>query len=112
MIGAVKVLAISEDNDVCSLIRSSLESAGQNAICVSSPQQALELLERGLEASFLLVHATRHRSKDSLFVPELLQNINSEKVCILSEPGDTSWGSHAKKWNISTVLTMPLIKHD
>jgi two-component system response regulator AtoC len=112
MIGAVKVLAISEDNDVCSLIRSSLESAGQNAICVSSPLQALELLERGLEASFLLVHATRNRSKDSLFAPALLQNINSEKVCILSEPGDTSWSSHAKKWNISTVLTMPLIKHD
>src|SRR5277367_5951402 len=112
MIGAVKVLAISEDNDVCSLIRSSLESAGQNAICVSSPLQALELLERGLEASFLLVHATRDRSKDSLFAPALLQNINSEKVCILSEPGDTSWSSHAKKWNISTVLTMPLIKHD
>jgi two-component system response regulator AtoC len=33
-------------------------------------------------------------------------------VCILSEPGDTSWSSHAKKWNISTVLTMPLIRHD
>jgi two-component system, NtrC family, response regulator AtoC len=112
MIGAVKVLAISEDHDVCSLIHSSLESAGQNAICVSSPLQALELLERGLEASFLLVHATRDRSKDSLFAPALLQNINSEKVCILSEPGDTSWSSHAKKWNISTVLIMPLIKHD
>jgi two-component system response regulator AtoC len=65
MIGAVKILVISEDNDVCSLIRSSLESAGQNAICVSSPLQALELLERGLEASLLLVHATRDRSKDS-----------------------------------------------
>jgi hypothetical protein len=59
MIGAAKVLAISEDNDVCSLIQSALESAGLNAICVSSPLKAIELFERGLEASFLLVPTTR-----------------------------------------------------
>ena len=80
MIGAVKVLAISEDNDVRSLIRSSLEFACQNAVCVSSRQQVLVLLNRGLEASFLLVHAKRDMSKDNLFAPSLLQNINSEKA--------------------------------
>jgi DNA-binding NtrC family response regulator len=112
MIGAVKVLAISEDSDVCNLINSLLESEGHTAICVSSPLEALQLLQRGLETSLLLIHAAKNNSKDTLFTPLLLQNINSEKVCILSEAGDTSWNRHAAKWNVRTMLTMPLIKHD
>jgi two-component system, NtrC family, response regulator AtoC len=112
MIGAVNILAISEDTDARSLIHSSLESVGYNVICVSSPLEALQLLQRGLAASLLLFHAAKNDSKESLFVASLLQNINREKVCILSEAGDTSWITHAAKWNISTVLTMPLMRHD
>jgi two-component system, NtrC family, response regulator AtoC len=112
MLGAAKILAISEDTDVCNLIHSSLESAGCNAICVSSPLEALHLLQRGLTASFLLIHAAKNNSKDSLFAASLLQNIYRDKVCILSEVGDTSWITHAAKWNISTVLTMPLMRRD
>jgi two-component system, NtrC family, response regulator AtoC len=112
MIGSVKILAISEDTDVCNLIHSLLESEGHKAICVSSPLEALQLLHRGLVASLLLIHAAKNKSKDSLFAPALLQNINSEKLCILSEAGDTSWNSQAAKWKINTVLTMPLRRHD
>jgi two-component system, NtrC family, response regulator AtoC len=112
MMDAVNVLAISEDAEVCNLIHGSLEAAGHNAICVSSPLEALQLLQAGLAASFLLIHAAKNNSKDGLFTPSLLQNINRDKVCILSEAGDTSWNRHAAKWNISTVLTMPLIKRD
>jgi len=112
MIGAVKILAMSEDINVCNLIHSSLESEGQKAICVSSPLEALQLLHRGLVADFFLIHAAADKPKDSLFAPALLQNISSEKLCILSEPGDTSWNNHAEKWKISTVLTMPLLKRD
>lgn len=112
MIGAVKVLAICEDSDVCTLIHTSLEAAGHNAICVSSPLDALQLLQQGFGASFLLIHSARNGANDNLFAPSLLQNVNREKVCILSEAGDTSWSRHATKWKISTVLTMPLIRHD
>ena len=97
MIGAVKILAISEDTDVCNLIHSSLESKGQKAICVSSPLEALQLLHRGLVANLFLIHAGANKAKDSLFAPALLQNISSEKLCILSDPGDTSWNDHAEK---------------
>jgi two-component system response regulator AtoC len=112
MLGAAKILAISEDTDVCSLIQSSLECVGYNAICVSSPLEALQLLQRGLAASLLLIHSSKNNSKDSLFAASLLQNINRDKVCILCEIGDTSWTHHAAKWNISTVLTIPLMRHD
>jgi two-component system, NtrC family, response regulator AtoC len=112
MIDAVKILAISEDTDVCNLIYSSLESKGQKAICVSSPLEALQLLHRGLVANFFLIHATANKAKDGLFAPALLQNISSEKLCILSEPGDTSWNNHAEKWKVNTVLTTPLLKQD
>src|SRR5580692_9071318 len=112
MIGTVNVLVISEDTDVCDLFHSSLESLGYNAMCVSSPLEALQLLQRGLTASLLLIHPTKNNSQDSLFAASLLQNINRDKVCILSEVGDTSWITHAAKWNISTVLTMPLMRRD
>lgn len=112
MMGAVKILAISEDTDVCNLIHSALESEGHKAICVPSPVEALQFMRRGLVANFLLIHAAKNKSKDSLFAPELLQNISSEKLCILSEAGDTSWNNHAAKWKINTVLTMPLLRHD
>jgi len=112
MIGAVKVLAISEDTDVCNLINSSLESEGHTAICVGSALEALQLLHRGLMAGSILIHAAKNRSNDSLFATALLQNISSEKLCILSEAGDTSWNTHAARWNIKTILSMPLMRHD
>jgi two-component system response regulator AtoC len=112
MIDTVKILAISEDSDVRNLILSSLESEGHKVICVTSPLEALQLLHRGLVANVLLIHAAKNRSKDTLFAPALLRNISSEKLCILSEPGDTSWNSHADKWKINTVLTMPLLRQD
>src|SRR5215813_11776571 len=112
MIGAVNILAICEDTEICSSIHTSLESAGHNPVCVSSPLEALHLLQRGFAASFLLIHATKHDSKDSLFAPSLLQNINRERVAILSEVGDSSWDRHTEKWNITTILTMPLATHD
>jgi two-component system response regulator AtoC len=112
MIGTVKILAISEDTEVRNLILSSPEFEGHKAICVTSPREALQLLHRGLVADILLIHAAKNRSKDTLFAPALLQNISSEKLCILSEPGDTSWNNHAEKWKINTVLTMPLLRQD
>jgi DNA-binding NtrC family response regulator len=112
MIGAVRILVVSADSNICNLIHSSLESQGQKAICVSSALEALQLLHRGLVASFILIHAATDKEKDSLFDPALLQNISSEKLCILSEPGDTSWSNHAEKWKINKVLTMPLLRQD
>jgi two-component system response regulator AtoC len=112
MIGTVEILAISEDTDVRNLILNSLEFEGHRAICVSSPLEALQLLHRGLVAKILMIHAVKNRLKDTLFAPALLQNISSEKLCILSEPGDTSWNNHAEKWKINTVLTMPLLRQD
>ena len=112
MIGAVKILAISEDTDVCNLIHSSLESEGQKAICVSTPLEALQLLHRGLVANFFLIHAAANKAKDSLFAPALLKTSAAKNCRILSEPGDTSWNNHAEKWKVNTVLTMPLRKQD
>jgi two-component system response regulator AtoC len=112
VIGVVKVLLISEDHDVCNLIHNLLGSEGHQAVCVTSPLSAIQLLDRGLMADFILLHAAKNKLKDSLFAPALLQTISHERLCILSEPGDLSWDDHAAKWKIGTVLTMPLLRHD
>jgi two-component system response regulator AtoC len=112
MIGAVKILAISDDADVCNLIHGSLDSEGQSAICVPSPFEALQLLHRGLVADSLLIHTARNGSNDSLFAPALLQYFCGDELCILSEAGDTSWKPLAAKWKVNKVLTMPLQRQD
>ena len=112
MIGVVKVLLISEDHDVSNSIHNLLGSEGHQAVCVTSPLSAIQLLDRGLMADFVLLHAAKNKPKDILFAPALLQTISHERLCILSEPGDLSWNDHAAKWKIGTVLTMPLLRHD
>jgi two-component system, NtrC family, response regulator AtoC len=112
MTHAVQILAISDDVDVCNLIHNSLESQGQKAICVPTPQEALQLLQRGVLAEFLLFDAAKNKSRTGLFAPALLEELSSEKLCILSEIGDTSWESHAGMWHINMVLTKPLLRRD
>ena len=112
MTHAVQILAISNDTDVCGTIYSSLQSLGHKAICVPSPEEALQLLHHGMPTDFLLFDATQNKSSAALFVPALVQKVGSEKLCILSEMGDTSWEDYAAKWNITTVLTKPLLQKD
>jgi two-component system, NtrC family, response regulator AtoC len=108
----VQILAISDDIDVCNIIHNSLESQGHKAICVPNPHEALQLLHRGVLAKFLLFDAAKNKSRPGLFAPALLQRVSSEKLCILSEKGDTSWEDHAGMWNINMVLTKPLQRRD
>jgi two-component system, NtrC family, response regulator AtoC len=112
VIGVVKVLLISEDHDVCNSIHNLLGSEGHQAVCVPSPLSAIQLLDRGLTADFVLLHGAKNKSKDSLFAPALLQIVCHENLCILSEAGDLSWNDHVAKWKIGNVLTMPLLRHD
>lgn len=112
MTHAVQILAISDDIDICNLIHTSLESEGYSAMCVPSPREALHLLHRGVMADLLLFDAAKNKSRDDLFSSSLLQNVSSEKLCILSEVGDTSWENYAAKWNIQRVLTKPLLRRD
>ena len=112
MTHAVQILAISDDIDICNLIHTSLESEGHKAMCVPSPREALQLLHRGVMADTLLFDAAKNKSRDDLFSSSLLQNVSSEKLCILSEMGDTSWQNYAAKWNIQQVLTKPLLRQD
>jgi two-component system, NtrC family, response regulator AtoC len=112
MIDAVQILAVSESSSTCNLIQSAFESQGHNAVCVPSSIEALQLLCRGLAADFLLIDASQSESGDDLFDPTLLQNVNSERLCILTAAGDTSWKHNAAKWKINMVLTLPLMQQD
>src|SRR6266568_106136 len=112
MTHAVHILAISDDASVCNLIQNSLEAEGYEAMCVSSPQEALQLLRRGVVADYLLFDAAKNKSMDVRFTPALLEAVSSDRLCILSEMGDTSWRNHAAKWSINTVLTKPLLRQD
>jgi DNA-binding NtrC family response regulator len=108
----MQILAISEDTATCSSIYRVFESEGHKAICVSSPSEALQLLQHGFVTDFLLIDAASHLPGDDLFIPALMQNIHSDKLCVLSAAGDTSWEEFAKRWTINTALTLPLLRED
>ena len=112
MCNGVNVLAVSEDHAVRNLIETSLEAEGHQALCVSSPDEAFKALNGGPVWNLLLLDAAKNRRRKELFSPALLKHIGGEKVCILSEIGDTSWEMHAQSWNINNVLTKPLLRQD
>lgn len=109
---ALRVLAISEDTNTCDSIYRVFEFEGHQAVCVPSPSEALQLLQRGFAADLLLIDTTQNNPAESLFVPALLETINSDRLCILTAAGDDSWKSQAAKWKINSVLTLPLLRQD
>ncbi|MBN9615186.1 MAG: sigma-54-dependent Fis family transcriptional regulator [Acidobacteriales bacterium] len=108
----MQVLAISEDATICNSVYRVFESEGHKAICVSSPSEALQLLQHGFLTDFLLIDIATHVQGDDLFIPALMQNIHSDKLCILSVADDTSWKEFAERWKINTSLTLPLLRED
>ncbi len=88
------------------------EPKGIEVVCVASAVEALAILKRGLDADRVLIDTAGGSSGDHLFDPALMQSVSSEKLCILTEPGETSWHPYATRWRITTVLTTPLLSQD
>jgi len=112
MTRAVVLLAISDDIEGCNLLRKFLDAEGHQALCVSSPHEALEILDRGISPDFLLLDVGRNRNVNRIFDPTLLEKVDKHRVCILSEIGDSSWKDRALEWDIQTVLIKPLLRRD
>jgi two-component system response regulator AtoC len=108
----VNVLAVSEDCEVRNLIQASLEARGHSAHCVTSSLEALKLLHERQVYDLLLLDAATSIRLEKLFVPTLLQSFRADQVCILSEVTNTSWKVNAQPWNITDVLTKPLVPRD
>lgn len=108
----VQILAISENIELCNRILATLESRGHVAICVPTSREALRLLEHGVLADIVLMDTTGHRPAAPLFMPELLNQLRPESICILSDAGDSSWERHAARWGINTLLNAPLDRQD
>jgi DNA-binding NtrC family response regulator len=112
MMDSVQVLAISDDFDVCNLVHNSLSSYGQQAICVPSSRDAIQLLNRGMRVEFVLLDTGKDQPSERFFDPALLQMLRSDQLCLLTEAEDDLWRAFAAEWNIQTVLTKPLMRHN
>lgn len=100
MTNSVQILAISDDTDVRNAINTSFGVDSSGVMFVSSHAEALQLLNRGVVVDVFLYDASSNKSQDVLFAVDLLRHLASEKLCILSESGDTFWHSYAEKWPI------------
>jgi two-component system response regulator AtoC len=107
MTDRVLVLGISEDAHICTSIFNAFGADGYKAICVPSPQKALQLFDGGLEADFLLVDTSRKKPGDSFIPPSLLQKVKSENIGLVVDAGDLSWNDYALRWNVPMIFAMP-----
>ena len=112
MIDSMQVLAITDDLDVCNMIHGHLSSSGHQAVCVPTSRDAVQMLSRGIKAEYVLLDIGKNLQRGRLFDPALLQMVRNDRLCILSERGDTRWQDIAAEWKIQTVLTKPLTQHD
>src|SRR5665213_1630352 len=103
----VLVLGVSEDAHICTSIFNAFGADGYKALCVPSPQKALQLFEGGLEADFLLVDTSRKKPEDSFIPPSLLQKVKSENIGLVVDAGDLSWNDYALRWNVPMIFAMP-----
>ncbi|WP_263357911.1 sigma-54-dependent transcriptional regulator [Acidicapsa ligni] len=94
------------------LIQNFLEAEGHEALCVSSSDEAFDALRGNMEWDLLLLDVVKDEDLDRLFAPSLLQRIGIERVCLLTEIGDTSWKVQAKSWGINRVLSKPFLRQD
>jgi len=109
---AVQILAISDDLEVCNLVHTSLASHGLRAICVPSARDAIQVLNRGVKAEFVLFDAENDQNAERLFDPALMQMMTRDQLCILSDRENSTWQSAAAAWKVSTVFTRPLTSYD
>jgi two-component system, NtrC family, response regulator AtoC len=105
------MLVITGDSGVREAVHRVLDSEGYLAICVSSSQEALHLLQSGVTAESLIVDAGRNRSGEELMLPTLVAAIGRGRVAVLSDLGDTWWRNHAETWKVR-AFTKPLMRQD
>ncbi|GGA60075.1 acetoacetate metabolism regulatory protein AtoC [Edaphobacter acidisoli] len=108
----IHILAVSDNVDIRNLIQSTFEARGQLAICVPSSQEAIHLLNRGIQAEIILFDANANKLAPAPSPLGLFEKITDEKLCVLSGPSDTSWEHYAAKCGIATTLTLPLRRQD
>ena len=92
--------------------QTTLDLEGHQALCVPSSSQALELLNRGVSAA--VRSWTRHAASRPMmyFLPALMERVGSDKLCLLSEMGDTRHRLQTQRWNIRNTFTKPLLRRD
>ena len=106
---AVWLLALCNSANSCQSIQIAFGEAEVHVVCVTSAAEALQLLQRGFRTDLLLLDTSTGQSGKDLFLPSLMQALPSDRLCILSEAGDSSWRSDAACWNITAVLELPLV---
>jgi DNA-binding NtrC family response regulator len=112
MMDSVQVLVISDDLDVCNLVHNLLSSDGRQTVCVPSSRDAIQMLNRGVRAEFVLLDTGKSLLSERPSDIALLQMVKSDQLCILSERRDDHWRSIAAGWNIQTILMKPILQHD
>ena len=111
MMDVLQVLVISDDQDVCNVVHTALACYDYRAMCVSSSRDAIQILNRGMQAELVLIDSTSQRN-ERLVEPALLQMVKRDRFCIIADEDNDTWQSFASEWNITTILTRVRIQQD
>ncbi len=111
MTDILQILLISNNQDVCNVVHTALACHDYRVMCVSSSRDAIQVLNRGVRAEYVLIDATSQQN-EQMVEPRLLQMVKRERFCILSDEDNDMGQSFASEWSITTVLTRSRIQQD
>lgn len=112
MCQGVQLLVVSDDFRVRELIENFVGAEGHHARCVSSPVEAIRVLDEGAEWDYLLLDVAKGKDCTSLFNSALISRLDCTRIFVLAEAGDLTWRAHASSCHIVNVLLKPILRQD
>lgn len=100
----MKILVVTGDHALRSMVVSTLESKGYLSHVVSDILRANECLQLQAPCDAVLLDAATNQLSDYAPVMQLVQRIGSHRVWLLADPQEGSWQECAKLLNIRCVL--------
>ena len=108
----LRILAITSDHAVSTLIGSVLEAEGHHVTCVTEPQQAITLLPDDKPYDAVLFDTSRQPPSNLYLLEALAKRVGAGKLWLLAPLGMNSWKPDADRLGILNILRSPLTRHD
>ncbi len=108
----VKVLVVTRDHRLRSLVETSFEAEGHYALFASSFLEANRALADQQGWDLLLFDSSRERWLSDQEASALIRQTEEERFRVLLEAGDDAWEAYARSWKNGGILRKPLLRQD
>jgi len=106
------ILTLIRDEKTCGFVRMVLEGAGHRVIDAAGVEQAVSLLNNGLEPDLLLCEASLTDSSDGMQYQPLVKCARAENICLITKMREQGVRSEASALGIRHFLDKPVTRFE